>query len=156
MRTTDAITIRAAQTRVFALARDVERWPHFLAHYRWVHVLSREPERGRQLVEMAAWRPFGPLRYPTWWVSEMTVDQTASEIHYRHIAGVTRGMEVTWRVAAPTHDAPVHVSIVHCWSGPAWPGVGAFAAGVVIGPVFVHGIAARTLAGLRRVAEELT
>jgi hypothetical protein len=31
--------------------------------------------------------------------------------------------------------------------------IGAFAATAVIGPVFVHGIASRTLAGLARVAE---
>ena len=64
MRTTDAITIRAPHERVFALARDVERWPALLAHYRWVHVLSREPRARSQVVEMAAWRPFGPLRCP--------------------------------------------------------------------------------------------
>jgi hypothetical protein len=32
--------------------------------------------------------------------------------------------------------------------------VGAFAARAVIGPVFVHGIASRTLAGLGRAAEQ--
>jgi len=151
VRTTDEITIRAPRERVFALARDVERWPFLLAHYRWVRVLSRESQTPRQIVEMAAWRPFGPLRYPAWWVSEMTVDEGASEIRYHHIAGITRGMEVTWHVA-PAADH-VDVSIEHTWSGPAWPLVGTIAADCVIGPVFVHGIAGRTLAGIRRHAE---
>ena len=154
MRTTDAITIHAPHERVFALAQDVERWPRLLPHYRWVRVLSRDPGRQSQVVEMAAWRPFGRLRYPTRWVSEMTVDRAAGEIRYRHIDGITRGMEVTWHLVPPADGAGVQVSIVHRWQGPAWPLVGSLAAGLVIGPVFIHGIARRTLAGIRRYAEE--
>src|SRR6266513_962333 len=37
--------------------------------------------------------------------------------------------------------------------GPAWPLLGPLAARLVIGPVFIHGIASRTLAGLKRVLE---
>ena len=77
MRTVDAITVRADLARVFALAADVERWPTFLPHYRWVRVLEQDgtaPTGTACTVEMAAWRPFGPLRYPTWWVSEMRVE----------------------------------------------------------------------------------
>jgi len=39
------------------------------------------------------------------------------------------------------------------WDGPDWPLIGPAAALGVIGPVFVHGIASRTLAGLARAAE---
>jgi hypothetical protein len=42
---------------------------------------------------------------------------------------------------------------VHQWSGPGWPVVGRIAAELVIGPVFVHGIASRTLAGIARHVE---
>ena len=45
------------------------------------------------------------------------------------------------------------VRIVHVWNGPSWPLIGDVAARAVIGPVFVHGIASRTLAGLARTAE---
>jgi hypothetical protein len=45
------------------------------------------------------------------------------------------------------------VEIVHEWAGPGWPVIGRLAADRVIGPVFVHGIASRTLAGIRRRAE---
>ncbi|HEX4573527.1 MAG TPA: hypothetical protein VH158_00250 [Gemmatimonadales bacterium] len=45
------------------------------------------------------------------------------------------------------------MTIVHDWAGPAWPLVGRLAAELVIGPVFIHGIAARTLAGIKRFAE---
>ena len=158
MRTVDRITIAAPLERVFSVARDVERWPAILAHYRWVRFLERRPSGG--IVEMAAWRPFGedgaPLRWPAWWVSEMTVDPARREIRYRHVRGITRTMDVVWSVrgtggAAGTGETEVEV--VHAWSGPAWPLIGGAVAALVIGPVFIHGIAARTLAGIKRFAE---
>ncbi len=152
MHTIDRIIIRAPLARVFDVARDVERWPDILPHYRWVRMLERRPDGGT--VEMAAWRPFGPppLRYPAWWVSEMRVTPEDRVIRYRHVAGITAGMDVRWELRDTTDG--VAVEILHDWSGPAWPLVGRLAADVVIGPVFVHGIASRTLAGLRRRAEE--
>jgi hypothetical protein len=42
---------------------------------------------------------------------------------------------------------------VHEWSGPAWPLISKPAADLVIGPVFIHGIASRTLAGIKRHVE---
>lgn len=149
MRTLDRISINAPLARVFAAAQDVERWPQILPHYRWVRFLERRPNGG--LVEMAAWRPFGVVKYPTWWMSEMTVDAPRGEIRYRHVRGITRGMDVVWRLAE--HGSGVDVEIVHEWRGPAWPLVGRAAADLVIGPVFIHGIAARTLAGIKRHAE---
>src|SRR5207253_11433262 len=102
-------------------------------------------------VEMAAWRPFGALRYPVWWVSEMTVHGRAREIRYRHVRGITQRMDVVWRrVEEP---AGVAVTIVHDWGGPAWPAIGPLAARPVSGPVFINGIASPTLAGIKRFAE---
>ncbi len=141
--------VRAPLDRVFAAASAVERWPKILPHYRWVRLLDGG------LVEMAAWRPFGPLNYPTWWVSEMTLDRPAAEIRYRHVRGITRGMEVVWKLVevGGGRDGGVDVEVVHTWDGPAWPLVGGLAASLVIGPVFVHGIASRTLAGIKRAVE---
>jgi ribosome-associated toxin RatA of RatAB toxin-antitoxin module len=149
MRTVDRTHMRAPVERCFAAAADVERWPELLSHYRWVRMLERRPEGG--LVEMAAWRPFGPVGYPTWWVSEMRVDPAAPAVHYRHVRGITTGMDVVWRFVAD--GAGTEVSIVHEWSGPAWPLIRRPAAELVIGPVFVHGIASRTLAGIKRHVE---
>ena len=42
---------------------------------------------------------------------------------------------------------------MHQWSGPRWPLIGRAAAELVIGPVFIHGIASRTLAGIKRHVE---
>lgn len=148
MRTVDRATVLAPLERVFAIAADVEQWPTFLPHYRWVRVLERTDEGST--VEMAAWRPFGIVRYPTWWVSEMRVLGNRS-VRYRHVRGITRGMDVEWQFA-PQGEG-VAVTIVHEWTGPSWPVIGRLAAEWVIGPVFVHGIASRTLAGVKRRAE---
>jgi ribosome-associated toxin RatA of RatAB toxin-antitoxin module len=151
MHTIDRISIRAPLDRVLTVAKDVERWPEILPHYRWVRFLERLPNGGGGLVEMAAWRPFGVVKYPTWWVSEMTVRAGAREVRYRHVRGITRGMDVVWRLVG--RDGAVDVEIVHEWRGPSWPLIGRLAADLVIGPVFVHGIASRTLAGIKRYVE---
>lgn len=151
MRTVDTIRISAPADRVYAAASTVERWPEILPHYRWVRVL--EPRDGGALVEMAAWRPFGPLRWPTWWVSDMEVSPTARVVRYRHVRGITMGMHVVWRVTpAPGREGVTDVEIVHEWGGPPWP-LGGLIARLIIGPVFIHAIASRTLAGIRRHLE---
>ncbi len=150
MRTVDRIHMGAPPDRALDAAADVERWPELLRHYRWVRMLERRPEGG--IVEMAAWRPFGVLNYPTWWVSEMRVDRAARQVHYRHIRGITTGMDVVWEVRPA--DGGSDVTIVHEWTGPRWPLIGRPAAELVIGPVFIHGIASRTLAGIKRFVED--
>jgi coenzyme Q-binding protein COQ10 len=149
MRTVDTTRIAAPLERVFRAAESVERWPELLPHYRWVRMLERRPDGG--VVEMAAWRPFGPVGYPTWWVSEMRVDRAATAVYYRHVRGITTGMDVVWQLERDGDGTAV--SIVHEWNGPRWPLVGGAAASWVIGPVFIHGIASRTLAGIKRAVE---
>ena len=100
---------------------------------------------------MAAWRPFGLVAWPTWWLSEMSVDHAAPAIRFRHIRGITTGMDVEWTFTPQTHGTLVR--IVHVWNGPRVPVIGKLIASTVICPVFVHGIASRTLAGLAAVAE---
>ncbi len=150
MRTVDELLVRAPLRRIFEFAREVDRWPEHLPHYRWVRFQKRATDGGG-VVEMAAWRPFGSVRWPTWWLSQMSVGESEPNVRFRHIAGITKGMEVEWSFA-PEGDA-TRVRIVHLWNGPRWPLVGVTAAKAVIGPVFVHGIASRTLAGLAAVAE---
>jgi ribosome-associated toxin RatA of RatAB toxin-antitoxin module len=149
MRTVDSIHIAAPPELVFQAAVDVERWPELLSHYRWVHMLERREQGG--LVEMAAWRPFGFFNYPTWWVSEMRVDRPGLAVQYRHVRGITTGMDVVWQLQAT--NGGTNVTIVHNWSGPKLPLIGRKAADWVIGPVFIHGIASRTLAGIARHVE---
>ncbi len=149
MRTRDCCKVAAPIDRVFDVASAVERWPDFLPHYRWVRIL--EQTAVGSIVEMAAWRPFGLFKYPTWWVSEMVIRPDEHVVRYRHVRGITTGMDVEWRLTQATSH--VDVQIVHQWDGPRWPLIGTIAANWVIGPVFIHGIASRTLDGVRREAE---
>jgi SAM-dependent methyltransferase len=158
MQTVDECIVRAPMETIFALAADVERWPDHLGHYRFVRFVERDGRRGG-VVEMSANRPFGPFNWPTWWTSEMTVASPKTRapdtpwIRFRHIRGITAGMDVEWAFRAVPEGT--HVRIVHVWNGPAWPVIGGFAAVALIGPVFVHGIASRTLAGLADEAERI-
>ena len=149
MRTVDALRMRAPADRVFEAASQVERWPDILRHYRWVRM--RERQEGGGIVEMAAWRPFGLFKYPTRWVSRMEIDPSRRQVRYRHIEGVTRGMDVVWQLEPKGNETDVR--IVHEWTGPEWPVIGRAAANFVIGPVFIHGIASRTLAGIAHFVE---
>jgi hypothetical protein len=151
METLDERLVRAPVARVLEIVREVEHWPAYLAHYRYVRFRERRAGGGG-LVEMSANRPFGLVNWPTWWLSEMEVRDDPPAVRFRHVGGITKGMDVEWSlhpVAGGTH-----VRLLHVWDGPRWPLVGVFAATAVIGPVFVHGIATRTLDGLARVAEQ--
>ncbi len=148
--TIDEQVVRAPMARIFEIAWRVEHWPVYLPHYRFVRFRERASDGGG-LVEMSANRPFGPLGWPTWWLSEMQVNHDVPEVRFRHVGGVTTRMDVAWEFTPV--DAGTRVRIVHTWDGPHWPLIGPVAATAVIGPVFVHGIASRTLAGLAKVAE---
>jgi ribosome-associated toxin RatA of RatAB toxin-antitoxin module len=158
METVDEQFVRASVKPLFELASNVEAWPSHLPHYRYVRFRQRRADGGG-LVEMSAYRPFhiagsatGPLlNWPTWWLSEMAVDAERPAIRFRHVGGITKGMDVEWTFAPAAGGT--HVRIVHLWDGPRIPLVGMWVAMFVIGPVFVHGIASRTLAGLAAVAE---
>jgi Polyketide cyclase / dehydrase and lipid transport len=159
MVTVDERLVQAPLPTIFELATRVEDWPAHLSHYRYVRFRERRFDGGG-LVEMSAYRPFNifealkiPLRlnWPTWWLSEMAVNRESQCIRFRHVGGVTRGMEVEW--AFTPVPGGTHVRILHLWDGPPIPLLGKWAAMYVIGPVFVHGIASRTLEGLGAVAE---
>jgi hypothetical protein len=132
-------------------AADVERWPEHLAHYRFVRFRERATDGGG-LVEMSANRPFGPVGWPTWWLSEMEVRPDVPCVRFRHVGGVTTGMDVEWRYEPLDGGRRTRIVLEHVWDGPRWPLIGPVAATMVIGPVFVHGIAIRTMAGLAAAA----
>lgn len=155
MRTVDEVVVRGTPAHAFRHGADVERWPEWLPHYRRVR-FQRKDGFGTGLVEMAARRAFGPLAWPVWWVSEMTVDEAVPVVRYRHVAGITTGMDVEWSFT-DRGDGTTRVRIVHEWAdGPRWPlprPLRRAIAGAVIGPVFIHHVASRTLAGIKRAAE---
>jgi uncharacterized membrane protein len=131
---------------IFRLAAEVEQWPRLLAHYRRVTPLAVRAE-GR-IVEMCAVRP--PLPLPARWRAIQVVDAATRTVRYRHIGGVTRGMEVEWRIV--TAGESVEVTIVHRFA-PPWPWPGPWLARRIVCGFFVHGIAEHTLRGMARAAE---
>ncbi len=150
METVDERLVAAPPGTMFDIARDVEGWPAHLAHYRYVRIREKRPD-GLAVVEMSAFRHFGPIGWPTWWLSLMEIIPARPAVRFRHIDGITKEMDVEWSFEQVTGGT--RVRIVHAWDGPRWALIGVVAARAVIGPVFVHGIASRTLAGLAKVAE---
>lgn len=147
----DEHLVHAPPDVCFQVAADVERWPDILPHYRWVRFRQKQ-SFGAGVVEMAAWRPFpAGLKYPTWWVSEMRSEATEPAVYYKHVDGITRGMEVKWELNRQGKNT--FIRLFHSWNGPAWPLISSVAAERVILPHFVSAIAQRTLAGVAHAAE---
>ena len=152
MMTIDEHVARASADLCFEVAADVETLAQTSSRTIGGSASSARDEFATGLVEMAAWRSFGPIGWPTWWLAEMVHDRTNRTIGYVHVYGITRGMDVLWEVT-PLAEDRTQIRVVHEWTGPSWPLIGRFAADVVIGPHFVSAIAGRTLAGVAREAE---
>ena len=144
MHTETVARIRGSADAVFAYATRVEDWPHLLPHYRVVRVVATEA--GARIVEMRARRG----RVPVWWWARQVVMPRERRIRYTHLRGVTRGMEVEWRIA-PAADGVV-VTIVHDLSL-RWPLIGRAVADWIIGPRFVEPIAGATLRRIKWLVE---
>jgi ribosome-associated toxin RatA of RatAB toxin-antitoxin module len=145
MEMTTRIQMRADPDTVFALAAVVEDWPRILPHYRWVRLLRQDGRR--RLVEMAASRDGIPVR----WTAIQEVDSAQRRITFRHIRGITRGMEVAWTLT-PQEDG-VLVEIWHAFH-PRWPLVPDTLVSLVVGRCFVENIAGKTLRHIKALAEQ--
>lgn len=150
MRTTNVITIKAPLDRIFRVASDLPRWPDFLSHYRYNRFLSTMPDGG--IVKMSAVR----TGIPTTWVSEYRIDAQKPQMYFKHLRAAfnaTRGMIVIWHFT-PTPDG-VRVEITHDLEL-HWPLIGGFVSKYIVGLFFIHHIATRTLAGLKRKVESMS
>src|SRR5919108_3612250 len=90
MEMTTRIQMRGDRDAIFALAAAVEEWPRILPHSRWVRLLRDEGRR--RVVEMAASRDGIPVR----WTAIQELDLAERRIRFRHVRGITSGMEVAW------------------------------------------------------------
>ena len=144
MHTQNEIFIHADPATIYQFAAQVEFWPDILPHYRWVKVISSHGQY--QLVEMAARRDFIPVK----WTAEMGLYPDEPRITFRHVRGVTTGMEVEWRFT-PMADG-TKVEILHELEL-GWPVIGGFAANRVIGPLFIANIAGKTLKRIKQLSE---
>jgi ribosome-associated toxin RatA of RatAB toxin-antitoxin module len=147
MRSSLAIDVEAPATLVFELAREVERWPELLPHYREVQVLERHADGSTTARMLAMRQVLPPLGYgiPVTWRALVRSDPEQLRLAFRHLGGATNGMDVTWRIE-PAEDG-CRVTIEHVFE----PRVPGWARIVDLG--FVRPIAGRTLATFKAIAE---
>ncbi len=150
MRTSNDITIRAPLPVIFNTASDLARWPDFLSHYRYNRFLSPMPWGG--IVKMSAVRTF----IPTTWISVYRIDPENRQLHFEHLRSslnATRGMIVVWNFTQTPEG--IRVEITHDLDL-RWPLIGGFVGKYIVGRFFIHHIATRTLAGLKRKVEGMS
>jgi ribosome-associated toxin RatA of RatAB toxin-antitoxin module len=149
MHSTIEIDVAAPPELIFTLARDVERWEMLLPHYARSRVRERRAD-GSLVVDFVARRPFVPLLgigLPVTWRSRTWNEPVARRLRFAHVAGATKGMDVTWRIEAVGGGS--RVSIDHDFR-PRLPFLAAFVDRAFTGP-----IAGRTLATFKALAEAL-
>jgi hypothetical protein len=146
MHSENVVVIRGELDRIVELAADIEQWPVILPHYRWVTLLDGGGDH--KVVEMAARRGRIPVR----WRAVQDIDRSGSTpiIRFRHIWGVTKGMDVDWTFVPG--DEQVTVRIRHDFK-PNWPIVGAPISERIIGPQFISPIATKTLTTIKGIVE---
>jgi ribosome-associated toxin RatA of RatAB toxin-antitoxin module len=154
MHSTIGIDIAASPELVYRLARDVTRWERLLPHYSRSAVVRTDAD-GVLMCEFIARRPFVPvlgLGIPVTWRSRTSHDPATRRLRFVHVAGATKGMDVTWTIeplrSADGRDG-TRVEISHEFA-PALPGFAAF-----VDAAFTRPIAGRTLATFRALAEAL-
>ena len=87
------------------------------------------------------------------WRAEQWLFPEEPRITFRHVGGVTKGMEVKW-VFEPTEQGGVRVAILHDLPRLlGLPLLGDLAAHRIVGPLFVKDIAVKTLRRIKELAE---
>jgi len=150
MRSTIAIDVAAPLELVFRLARDVERWERLLPHYARSRAVGRAAD-GSLIADFIARRPIVALlglSLPVAWRARTWAEPEAWRLRFVHVAGPTKGMDVTWRLEP--FAAGTRISIDHDFR-PRLPQFAAF-----VDRAFTQPIAGRTLATFKALAEALT
>ena len=143
MHQANTISMRAPKERIFEAAANLELWPSFLPHYRYIRYF--EKGSNRNVVKMAAYRDFIPIA----WVSEQIIDRNRCEVRFKHLTAWTKGMEVVWTFEPSEGD--VRVSIIHDFHFRV-PAL-AVAAEPIIGGFFINNIANKTLRCMKAYVE---
>ena len=149
MHSTIGIDVAAPPDLVFRLARDVTRWERLLPHYSRSRVVARADD-GVLVCDFVARRPLIGvlgLGLPVAWRSRTWSDAATRRLRFVHVAGATRGMDVTWTIEPTTTGTRVEIG--HDFA-PRIPGFAAF-----VDRFFTRPIAGRTLATFRALAETL-
>ena len=143
------IDIDAPPALVYGLARDVTRWERLLPHYAKSAVV-RTAGGGVLVCDFIARRPFVPvlgLGIPVTWRSRTWHDPSTRRLFFVHVAGATKGMDVTWTIEPRGQGTRVEIS--HDFR-PRVPGFAGF-----VDRAFTRPIAGLTLATFKALAESL-
>jgi ribosome-associated toxin RatA of RatAB toxin-antitoxin module len=143
MHKANSIIMRAPRMTIFETAANLDLWPKILPHYRYIRYLERGPRRN--VVVMAARR--GPI--PISWTSEQVIDRDRIEVRFHHLKAFTKGMKVIWTFDETPEG--VRVEIVHDlrFRIP----VLASLAEIIIGNLFIHPVATKTLRCMKEYLE---
>ncbi len=144
MHTANQIWIDAPPERVFRFAEAVERWPEILPHYRYVKLVERTGDI--RTLRMGASRNGIPVR----WAARLHPIPREKKLRFRHVGGVTKGMEVEWKLVR--QRGGTHVTIEHELRL-GWPPVMRTLGEMVIGRFFVSNIAGKTLRRMKQLSE---
>jgi ribosome-associated toxin RatA of RatAB toxin-antitoxin module len=144
MRSEVSIHINAPPDLVYSLVSDLDHWAVWLNHYRYVRVLERTQNGVR--AAMSAWR--GPI--PVFWHAVQEAESTTRTIRFKHVRGLTRGMDVLWTIEP--EEKGTRARIYHDLDL-KWPVIGPWVAEQVIARHFIEPIAGRTLVSFKNIAE---
>jgi ribosome-associated toxin RatA of RatAB toxin-antitoxin module len=150
MHSTIGIDVGAPPELVFALARDTERWDRLLPHYARSRAVGARRSDGSLVVDFVARRPLIDvlgLALPVTWRARTWAEPASCRLRFVHVAGATRGMDVTWRIEPAPGGSRVEID--HDFR----PAVPLFA--ILVDRFFTRPIAGRTLATFRDLAEAL-
>jgi ribosome-associated toxin RatA of RatAB toxin-antitoxin module len=144
------IRIAAPPDLVFALAHDVERWADLLPHYSRSSAVEHRAD-GSLVADFIARRPLIGvlgLGLPVAWRSRTWSERATRQLRFVHVAGATRGMDVTWHIEPGAHDAATTRVVIRHDFRPRVPGLATF-----VDRYFTRPIAGRTLASFKAIAE---
>lgn len=153
MYTETSVVIHGPRERIFALGTAIEDWPLILPHYRSVMLTERtvRPDgTTHKVATMKAWRLLPVGKIPVGWKTIQESNPATGLLHFLHIGGFTKGMDVYWRLI-PEGDA-TRVTITHDFTL-RWPLIGELVAHRIVGQFFVDAIARRTLRCITAMVE---
>jgi hypothetical protein len=154
MYTETSVVMNGPRKPIFMLGAAIEDWPIILPHYRSVVLSERTKQPDgtiHNVATMKAWRLLPLGKIPVGWKTILDSNAETGLLHFVHIGGFTKGMDVYWRLA-PEGDA-TRVTITHDFTL-RWPLVGEFVARRIVGQFFVDAIARRTLNRIKAIVEE--
>jgi ribosome-associated toxin RatA of RatAB toxin-antitoxin module len=142
----NCIEMQASPQQVFDVVSNLQSWPRYLPHYRWIRVMENHPDH--QVVRMACYRGWIPID----WVSKFHADPRTLELHFHHLKAFTRGMDVVWHLKPLRNGEATEVTINHNLD-PVKANWGNLIAERMVGGFFIDYIATRTLRNFARYFE---